>query len=204
MKLTKYQHACLTLEKDAQLLVVDPGVFTTNLPPLKNVAAIVITHAHPDHFDETKIQEITMENPNAVVLAHSDIVSLLNNTHSTTVVQAGETHWVGAFELAFFGGSHAIIHESIPPISNLGVMINNTLYYPGDSFVLPDCAVETLAVPASAPWMNMAEAMDFITAVKPKTCFPTHNALLSLEGQQLADAWLEKAAQKVGSKYKVL
>jgi len=201
MKLTKYQHACLTLEKDGQLLVVDPGVFTTDLPPLKNVAAIVITHAHPDHFDETKIQEITMENPNAVVLVHSDIISLQNNTRSATPVQAGKTHQVGAFELAFFGGSHAIIHESIPPISNLGVMINNTLYYPGDSFTLPEIPVDTLAIPAAAPWLKISEAMDFLTAIKPRLAFPTHDAILSDAGKQIVDNLLSRTAQSHGIHY---
>ena len=51
MKLTKYEHACFTLEKDGKMLVVDPGTFTTKLDPPENVVGIVITHEHSDHFD---------------------------------------------------------------------------------------------------------------------------------------------------------
>ena len=40
MKLTKYEHACLTVEKDGKLLVVDPGAYTTDLPALESVIAI--------------------------------------------------------------------------------------------------------------------------------------------------------------------
>ena len=51
MKLTKYEHACFTIEAEGKLVVVDPGAFTTDLGTPENVVAIVVTHEHPDHFD---------------------------------------------------------------------------------------------------------------------------------------------------------
>jgi L-ascorbate metabolism protein UlaG (beta-lactamase superfamily) len=48
MQLTKYEHACFTVEKDGQLLVVDPGNFTTDFIAPEHVVGIVITHSHQE------------------------------------------------------------------------------------------------------------------------------------------------------------
>lgn len=187
-------------------LVIDPGGWSTDFVVPENVVGVVITHEHPDHFDKGQLQKILEKNPEMCIFAHVDIIAQLADfTGKKQVVSVGETVAVGPFTLRFTGGDHARMFPDTSICANLGVVVNEgELYYPGDSFVLPDCPVETLAVPASAPWMKLTEAMDFIAAVKPKTCFPTHNALLSTEGQQLADAWLKKAAEKVGAQYKEL
>ena len=51
MKLTKYEHACFSVEHDGMTLVVDPGNFTTDFIAPEGVIAVVITHEHSDHFD---------------------------------------------------------------------------------------------------------------------------------------------------------
>ncbi|MGO7984029.1 hypothetical protein ACC691_40010, partial [Rhizobium johnstonii] len=72
-------------------------------------------------------------------------------------VSAGDEVTVGAFTLRFFGGRHAVIHSSIPIVDNVGVLVNDTLYYAGDSFTIPDGVdVQVLAAPAGAPWMKLA------------------------------------------------
>lgn len=190
MEIKKFRHGCLELTKDNRSLVIDPGGWSADFEPNDHTIGVIITHEHGDHFDQTQLEKIFEKNPEMCIYAHLDILAQLSDfAGNKQSVAAGESVTVGPFSLRFSGGTHATIHPDYPVPANLGVIVDDgKLYYPGDSFVLPDCAVETLAVPASAPWMNMAEAMDFITAVKPKTCFPTHNALLSLEGQQLADA----------------
>ncbi|MGE5309718.1 MAG: MBL fold metallo-hydrolase [Sphaerimonospora mesophila] len=206
MKIQKFRHACLELIKDGVSLVIDPGEWSTDFEPNKHIVGVVITHEHSDHFDKDQLQQIIAKNPAVRIVAHTDIIAQLDDIAvEKQPVAVGETVTVGPFQLQFTGGTHATIHPDYPAPANLGVIVNDgELYYPGDSFVVPDCTVKMLAVPGSAPWMKMAEAMDFITTVKPETCFPTHNALLSTEGQQLADAWLEKAAASVGATYTVL
>ena len=52
MKLTKYEHACFTVEDTSgNVLVVDPGSFSKNFVVPNNVVGIVITHEHADHFN---------------------------------------------------------------------------------------------------------------------------------------------------------
>jgi L-ascorbate metabolism protein UlaG (beta-lactamase superfamily) len=203
MKLTKYQHACFTVEKDNQTIVVDPGNFATDYLPGNNVIAIIITHEHPDHFDPEQITAIMDKNPEAVIVGHESVVSRIE-AFKTQAVNAGDKLKIGVFDLEFFGGTHAIIHRSIPVIPNLGVMINELLYYPGDSFVLPGQPVDTLAIPAGAPWLKIGDAMDFLELIKPRFAFPTHDAVLSDVGKGLADRMLGGIAEKNGIEYERL
>ena len=84
-----------------------------------------------------------------------------------------------------------MIHSSIPVIDNVGVLVNDALYYAGDSFAVPEgVEVGTLAAPAGAPWMKIAESMDYVMAVKPRRAFPTHEMVLSRAGKDLSNARL--------------
>lgn len=206
MQIQKFRHACLVLAKDGSSLVIDPGIWTTDFKIPENVVGIVITHEHADHFDLDKIRLLVETYPELCIFAHVDIIAQLSDISvQKQAVKPGDAAVCGPFSLGFTGGEHLSIHPDFPVSPNLGVLVDNgALYYPGDSFALPGCAVETLAVPASAPWLKTAEAMDFITAIKPKRCFPTHDAILSDEGKGLAGSWLEKAAAGCGSKFENL
>lgn len=186
MKLTKYEHACLVVEQDGKSLVIDPGEFTTDFVVPENVVAIVITHEHQDHLSKAHVDTIVSQNPNVVIIGHADVTEKLSDYKTQSVV-ANEGIKVEPFELEFFGGTHATIHQDIPLIANLGVMVNGKLYYPGDSYTLPNQAVEVLALPVAAPWMKLSEAVDFVRDVKPKFAFPTHDAVLSDVGKGLPD-----------------
>jgi L-ascorbate metabolism protein UlaG (beta-lactamase superfamily) len=203
MKLTKYEHACFTVEKEGQILVVDPGGFTSDFIAPENVVGVVVTHEHQDHFDHEQIAAIIDKNPNAIIIGHNDIMKQIE-VFTTKSVAAGDTVEVGPFSLEFFGGEHAVIHPSMPVVANLGVMINDLLYYPGDSFTLPEKPVDVLALPIGAPWLKISETMDFLTAVKPRLAFPTHDAVLSNIGKSLPDRMLTGFAESYGGIYQRL
>lgn len=186
MKFTKFEHACFALEKYGQVIVVDPGNFTSDFIIPSGVATIVITHEHSDHFDQPTIANIAQQNPGAVVIAHESITQKLSGV-STKAVQAGDSIDIGGFRLEFFGGTHATIDPSLTPLSNLGVMINDSLYYPGDSFAAPNKPAKTLLLPIGAPWLKLSEAVAFAREVSPKLIIPTHDAVLSDIGKRLAD-----------------
>jgi L-ascorbate metabolism protein UlaG (beta-lactamase superfamily) len=204
MELVKYEHACFTVEKDGQLLVVDPGNFSGDFIAPADVVAVVFTHEHADHFDRDQLASIIDKNPDAIIVAHPSITNQIE-VFQTRSINAGDRITIGPFDLEFFGGEHALIHAGIPAIANLGVMVNDLLYYPGDSFALPsDRSVDTLAIPAAAPWMKMSEAMDYLAAVRPRFAFPTHDAILSSEGQALADRLLGIVAEQNNIDYRRL
>ena len=200
MNIVKYKHACFTAEKDEQLLVVDPGSFATDFIAPDNVTAVIITHEHPDHFDHEHLAAVFDKNPDAIVFAPESVTSKLE-VFATHTVQTGDIIQAGPFTLEFHGGRHATIHDSIAPIANLGVLINDLLYYPGDAFTLTHKPIDTLALPIAAPWMKIAEAIDFLSTLKPRFAFPTHDKILSSEGKAIADRLLTTAAAEHGIIY---
>lgn len=200
MKLTKYSHACFTVEKDGQSLVVDPGNWSMDLVIPHNVVGIIVTHEHADHMDKIQLKKIVDANPEAIIYAHGDVTAQLQD-FAVKAVTVDEVVEAGNFSLEFIGGTHATIHSSIPGIANLGVIIDGLLYFPGDSFDLPHKPIETLALPAAAPWMRMSEAMDFLAHVKPKRAFPAHDAILSDGGKALSDKLLGSVAETIGTSY---
>ena len=195
MKLTKFEHACFTVTKDNQTVVVDPGSWSTDFIPTADIVAVVITHEHADHFFEAQLEKIAQVAPTAVVVAHESITANMT-VLSTRPTEAGKTVEVGPFSLTFYGGDHAIIYDGYPQIANLGVLINDAIYYPGDSFALPEKQVDTLALPVSAPWMKLSESMDFCKEVNARLVFPTHDAILSDAGKLVVDKLLGGVASQ--------
>jgi L-ascorbate metabolism protein UlaG (beta-lactamase superfamily) len=200
MKLTKYEHACLVLEISDEKLIVDPGAFSTPLGDLGDVRAIVITHEHPDHWTPEQLDRILARNPDVTIYGPAG-VALAATGYDITTVTDGDTAEVGPFQLAFYGSRHAVIHSSIPVIDNVGVLVNNTLFYPGDSFTVPPVAVDTLAVPSAAPWLKIGEAMDYVTAVAPKRSFPTHEMVASVIGKGMANDRLRTMTEAAGGQF---
>ncbi len=200
MKLTKFEHACFTLESDGQELLFDPGNYTSDLVIPENVVAVVLTHEHADHFDKDLLQQIINKNPRAIILAPKEMAEQLPDVPSKAIAPGGSTT-VGSFSLRFFGGEHAVVHPEIPIVTNVGVLVNDSFYYPGDSFDLPDVPIKTLALPVTAPWLKISESIDFMVETKPTLAFPVHDHIASDDGKALVDRILGGFAEKNGIIY---
>ena len=81
---------------------------------------------------------------------------------------------------------------------NVGYVVDEAVYHPGDALFVPDVPVDTLLVPASAPWLKLAEALDFVRAIGPRRAYPIHDATLSVLGQRSVGGWM---AAKGGTDY---
>ncbi|MCU1442011.1 MAG: fold metallo-hydrolase [Cryobacterium sp.] len=201
MKLTKLEHSALLLENTGQKLFIDPGSFTTRLTDTANTAAVVITHEHADHWTPEQLARIVEMNPDVKIFGPAGVASAAAD-HDITIVKEGDTIEAGPFTLRFFGEQHAVIHESIPVIDNIAVLVNNELYHGGDSFTIPEGVdVGTLAVPAGAPWLKISEVIDYVLAVKPKRTFPMHEMGLSRSGKDLSNTRIKTATEQVGGEF---
>ena len=203
MKLTKFEHSCLIIEVSGSRLIIDPGVFTMPLGDIGDVVAVVITHEHGDHWTPDQLQRIIERNPDATIYGPAGVVAAAKDF---TVVQVadGDVIEIEPFNLKFFGEKHAVIHESVPVIDNVGVLVNDELYYPGDSLTVPGVTVGTLAAPAGAPWLKVGEAMDFVLAVKPRRALPVHEMVLSVAGKGMTNDRLSWATTQGGGEFFVL
>lgn len=201
MKLTKLEHAALILEDDGKKLFVDPGSFTTPITDATNTIAIVITHEHADHWTPQQLERVLEDSPEAVIYGPEGVAKAATD-FDVTVVHPGDAIEAGPFSLRFFGGKHAVIHSSIPIVDNVGVIVNDSLVYPGDSFAAPDLAdIDVLAVPSSAPWLKASEFIDYVLGLKPKHAFSTHEMVSSVIGKQMADGRIQWATEQGGGTF---
>lgn len=196
MKLTKYEHACIVLEENGQKAVIDPGNFTASQVDFSNVVALIITHEHPDHFEPRFIEQIALENPNVVIFVPLDLDLKFETEAVVHTVEPGDEHDVEPFSFKFFGGKHALIHRDFPRPNNVGVLVNNTVCYPGDSFDTPDVQPKVLLTPTSGPWLKIGDVIDFIDAVKPQVVVPTHNGLLNEIANSMTEKWLDDVCRR--------
>lgn len=201
MRVTKFEHATLTLLESGRTLIIDPGSFTTPLGDLVDVVGIVITHEHPDHWTPDHLDRILKAYPGTPIYGPEGVARAAAG-YEVTVVHPGDTVEIDPFRLEFFGGQHAVIHESIPVIDNVGVLVNEEFYYPGDSYAVPrGKAVRLLAAPVGAPWLKIGEAMDFVLEVAPRQAFGTHDMTLSRVGRDMGRARLRWAVEQDGGEF---
>jgi len=199
MILTKREHACLVLEHEGATLVIDPGVFTAPFDT-PGLAGIVVTHEHADHVTAEHLDRLLASAEGVELFAPAGVAAALPG-YAWQIVTAGDARSAGPFSLAFSGGRHAVIHASIPVVDNLGVMVNDALYYPGDSFTDPGVAVDVLAVPASAPWLKIGEVMDYLDAVRPRRALPTHERVNSDAGNAMANGRIAHVVESHGGAF---
>lgn len=196
MRITKYTHSCLRIDSGDSILVVDPGAFSERAA-LTGADAVLITHEHFDHLDVDALADTLARRPELRIFAHADVLpKLAAFTDVVTAVEPGQEFEAAGFSVTAFGGAHAVIHPDIPRIANLAYLIadaDDSLFHPGDSFTVPESAVvDTLFVPLNAPWMRLAESIDFVRAVKPRRAYAMHDALLNENGAKVSDGHLER------------
>jgi L-ascorbate metabolism protein UlaG (beta-lactamase superfamily) len=196
MRLTKFSHACVRLDHDGGVLVIDPGTFSERAA-LDGVDAVLITHEHVDHLDVAALSDVLAARPAISVYAHPDVRPQLAELDGVvTDVVAGDEFTAAGFAVRAYGGLHAEIHPDLRRVANLGYFIEGEagvggIYPPGDSFDVPtDADVETLFVPVSGPWLKLAESIEFVRAVAPRRAYALHDGLYNETGLKITDQHL--------------
>ena len=179
MRITKYGHSCLHISEGSASILIDPGAFSQGFETLSGLTAVLVTHQHPDHLDPKRLPLLLRGNPGATLCADAGSVDLLAKEGITaTPVASGDRLDVG-IGVEVFAGDHAVIHRDIPVIPNACYLVGGRLLHPGDSLTVLDRPVEILALPTSAPWMAVKEAVDYFRAVDPKAAIPIHDKLMA-------------------------
>ncbi|MFD2079280.1 L-ascorbate metabolism protein UlaG, beta-lactamase superfamily [Actinopolymorpha cephalotaxi] len=201
MRILKYTHSLVRLEKSDRALVIDPGSFSEE-EPLDGAEAVLITHEHTDHLDVDKLSR----HPDLQIWTNAATASLLTDVDPDRlhVVAAGEDFIAAGFEVSVYGELHEVIHPDLPPVPNIGFFVDDSFFHPGDAFTVPDRPVDTLMVPTSAPWLKSSESIDYIRAVRPRLAVSVHDGLLNDIGLGLVDNLVGGMAEQAGSEFRRL
>ncbi len=185
-------HACVRLDRDGQVLVIDPGTFS-DPDALDGATAVLVTHEHADHVDPEPLVAALAASPDLQVWGPDPVVALLTGAGADPgrlhALSVGDRVGVVDFAVEVLGGWHALIHPDIPRIHNLAYLVDGTLLHPGDSFTPPPAgtSVEVLFLPAAGPWMKISEAVDYVRQVAPAVAVPIHTGISNENGLGLID-----------------
>jgi L-ascorbate metabolism protein UlaG (beta-lactamase superfamily) len=179
MKITKLGHSCLVVEEGGRKIVADPGTYSSGYEALRDIEGILITHRHPDHFDVPAIKTIFSNNPGAKVISNNEVRELLAKEGvECEIVLGGETAELAGMKIQGFGDKHSLLYEGWDCPDNVGYLIAEKLYVPGDALPNPKVPVEIFALPVAGPWVKLSDTVDFARKLKPKHCFPIHDGML--------------------------
>jgi L-ascorbate metabolism protein UlaG (beta-lactamase superfamily) len=201
MRVIKYTHSCVRLEKGDHALVIDPGTFSEE-EPLDGAEAVFITHEHPDHLDLGKLGR----HSDLQIWTNAATAALLTDVdpERVHVVAHGDSFSTAGFEVEVLGELHEVIHPDLPRVPNIGFFVDRSFFHPGDAFTVPDAPVQTLMVPISAPWLRGADSIDYIRAVRPTHALSAHDALYNDLGLGVIDRLITSLTEQTGTTYRRL
>jgi L-ascorbate metabolism protein UlaG (beta-lactamase superfamily) len=195
MRLTKFGHACVRFDTDDGAFVIDPGVFS-DPAALDEVDAVFITHQHADHCNDPELRRVMEDAPDLRIYGPHSLREALDGLPFTTV-SAGDAIPVAGTQVQVLGKHHAVMHPDIPAVPNVGYLVDGVLH-PGDALTVPDQPVRVLLVPVSAPWLKLAECVDFIREDDAPVVHPIHDAFLSKDGIAV---WDRNLVNLIGAPY---
>jgi len=183
VRITKFGHACVRIEYDGQVLVLDPGGFTER-EAVEGATAVLITHEHADHLDVGHLK--ATEGPIYTIEAVRAAIADSDNevAERVQVVEPGQQLDAG-LPVTVVGELHAVIHEDLPRFHNSGYLVavdGTRLFHPGDAFTVPEQPVDVLLLPVHAPWSKISEVIDFARAVGARRSVAVHDGLLNDTG----------------------
>ncbi|MCW2898034.1 MAG: Zn-dependent hydrolase of the beta-lactamase fold-like protein [Streptosporangiaceae bacterium] len=200
MRLTKLGHACVRLRKDDRTLVIDPGALTPEADAFAGAEAVLITHEHFDHFEGERLRQAMAENPRLEVWTCRAVAEGLSDlggrVHATG---HGDAVTVAGFDVHVYGEKHEIVHPDVPPVDNIGFLIDGEVFHPGDAFTIPGVDLPTLCLPTNAPWMKAPEMFAYLREIEPQRAYSVHDGLLNEFGLGLIDAQLSGEAERSGA-----
>ena len=189
MRITKFGHACVRVEHDGHVLVLDPGAWSEP-EAVDGATAVLVTHEHADHLSLEHLRRT-----DAPVFTIDAVARAIEQqggadvAERVTVVGPGQSFDAG-LPVTAVGELHAVIHEDLPRFHNSGFLVEaggTRLYHPGDAFTEPGQDVDVLCLPVHAPWSKVAEVVDFGRAVAAPRVLAVHDGLLNDRGLALVE-----------------
>lgn len=190
MKITKLEHSCLLVEMPAPVnrtALFDPGSMSEpyiNVDSLEYLDDIFITHAHGDHMHPAIIKSLLEKFPDVRITGPREVVSRLKQE---SVLAASEEY----DGIRFFDSKHEKVLPLFQPPEQLGYHYLDLLTHPGDSHSFAETKA-ILALPVTAPWGSMVNAVRLAIELQPKYVLPIHDWHLRDEAKAQAYDMMEQ------------
>ncbi|MGN6723066.1 MAG: MBL fold metallo-hydrolase [Marmoricola sp.] len=196
MRLTKFGHACVRIEHEGQVIVIDPGVFSEP-EAVDGATAVLVTHEHVDHWEAERLRRT-----DAVVETIGAVAAQLppDIGERTLVHSPGGRPEIGV-PTELVGEKHAVIYRDLPHYDNSGFLLDvggTKVFHPGDSLTIPTTPIDLLLLPVSAPWLKASECIDYAIAVGAPRNVPIHEAVYSEAGLGITLAHLQRFIEPHG------
>ncbi|ANH37235.1 metal-dependent hydrolase [Nocardioides dokdonensis FR1436] len=183
MRITKFGHACVRVEHDGTALVLDPGAFTPDAAAaVDGVAGVLVTHEHADHWTPDALRAADAPIWTIAAVAERIREQAPDLAERVTVVTPGQQLAVAGLPVQVVGEKHAVIHPELPHFDNSGYVLtcgDERVYHPGDALTGPGVDVDVLLAPVCAPWMAIAEGIEFARSVRAPRVLAIHDKVYS-------------------------
>lgn len=196
--LTPLGHSCVLLDIPTETgharILLDPGSLTPKLEPIAGLDAILVTHAHPDHFTPEQVLSARGDSDAPLYGDAGTVAAAMEGglEHLVTVTP-GSLHIAGV-DVSITEWQHETIYPGIPLPTDYGFFFAGQVFAPGDAFAIPDFQVDVLLLPTGAPWMKLSETVDYLRAVAPRIAIPVHDGGLAVAHQQMHRGVMQKFA----------
>ncbi|HCB03941.1 MAG TPA: MBL fold metallo-hydrolase [Nocardioides sp.] len=184
MRLTRWSHACVTLESVDRTVIVDPGIWSEP-QALAGADAVLVTHEHADHVDVARLRTAGLP---VWAPRGADLQGL-----PYTPLDPDQAFALEGFEVRTVGGRHAEVVPGQDVCVNLGYLVadaDESVYHPGDALVPPAVPVTTLLVPMQANWLKTVEAIQFLRATRAEHAIGIHDAMVNDRARAGINQWL--------------
>lgn len=191
--ITMLGHSSVAVAHEGRTLVIDPGILSDH-GPLAAAEAVLVSHGHPDHLAPEALARVAAE-----LWVPEDVVPMLRDSGIDEArihaVGPGAAFRAAGFDVRVLGGEHAEVHPELPRVRNNAYLIAGRILHPGDA--LPEVEapeqVRALLLPIAAPWLRLADAIDYARGFGTAVVHPMHDAVLSDAGRHIFDGVLNAA-----------
>lgn len=176
-------YAGVAIKTPTKVLVIDPADVDPKV--FRVCDAVLVTHEHYDHFDESIINEI-YQRTRCLVFADSTSAKRLKD--SMSLGQVREMHFGGEVKLGNVSiRAEAFKHPATAPVSYLITSEDGVkIYHTGDSLPHPDMKqigdrgqidIVFCTVGQPAPGASPQSGLEIVRMVRPKVAVPYHAPL---------------------------
>lgn len=174
MKITKFVHSCLLIERADMTVLIDPGSYSwesrlISVNHLPKLDYIVVTHEHPDHYHPPFLKALSAQFPYSPIVTNSDLSGrLVGEGLPNPIVTAGNE------KLEVFEAAHEPLPLNQPVPKNIGVHVGGAITHPGDALHISQTK-SVLALPITAPWGSLKQSLEQAVELKPRIILPIHD-----------------------------